>query len=298
MWTVPSIIAVVGGIALIAGLFGGIEAQQLKIGALPYGLRVLASLVGCALIGLAVWLTVPELLAPQAQGAAPTATVQATPADQHPPTAAPSLAPTPPNPTMPAGYTRMLRPAGASWAPSAARDFNIDAGTAYSYAGERIDQWCRIMLLPDAAGNVAQPWLDCAAIGEPAPTLPPAVATAGPAPATAAPAAPGPQPARYRITIEAVALETLRALPGCGAAGEGTNACIVGPGRLTLELVNLSTGKHYPFASDARLVLIDPFPTRINVVADGTAATVATIGGNELTPEDGRYYAITVTPVA
>jgi hypothetical protein len=56
-WTVPSIIAVIGGIALLAGLFGGFEAQQIKVSSLPRELRWLSGLTGLALVAVAVWLS-------------------------------------------------------------------------------------------------------------------------------------------------------------------------------------------------------------------------------------------------
>jgi hypothetical protein len=75
MWTVPSIVAVIGGIALLAGLFGGLQAQQITVPSLPRELRVLSGLTGLVLVSVAVWLSLPPV-APQ-PGTTPQPTTQA-----------------------------------------------------------------------------------------------------------------------------------------------------------------------------------------------------------------------------
>jgi hypothetical protein len=66
---VPAIVAIIGGIAFLVGLLGGgIEAAQVKIPQLPRWLRFLSSLMGVALIGIAIWLSfatsAPQTLTP------------------------------------------------------------------------------------------------------------------------------------------------------------------------------------------------------------------------------------------
>jgi hypothetical protein len=50
-----AVIAVIGGIALFAGLFNGITAQHLTIPALPVPIRVISSIVGVILISAVLY---------------------------------------------------------------------------------------------------------------------------------------------------------------------------------------------------------------------------------------------------
>jgi len=55
---VPAIVAIIGGIAFLVGLLGGgIKAVQIEIPQLPRWLRLLSSLTGVVLIGIAIWLS-------------------------------------------------------------------------------------------------------------------------------------------------------------------------------------------------------------------------------------------------
>jgi hypothetical protein len=55
--TVPVIIAIIGGIALLIGLLGGgVEVEKLKIPRLPVQVRIFLSIVGIVCIGVAAWL--------------------------------------------------------------------------------------------------------------------------------------------------------------------------------------------------------------------------------------------------
>jgi hypothetical protein len=101
MWTVPSIIAVIGGIALLAGLFGGLEAQQLKVAPLPRSLRFVSGFIGIALVGVAVWLSLSSAPPP------PSGATTSTPAPPAVPTTAPLSSTAIPIPTTP---TQIIAP--------------------------------------------------------------------------------------------------------------------------------------------------------------------------------------------
>lgn len=52
---IQGIIAIIGAIALFAGLFGGFRAKDLEVPALPKALRFSAFLIGVVFIGIAIW---------------------------------------------------------------------------------------------------------------------------------------------------------------------------------------------------------------------------------------------------
>jgi len=61
--SVPTVIAVVGGIALLVGIFGGgVEAEKIKIPTINARIRVFSAITGMVLIATAVLLSSPELL--------------------------------------------------------------------------------------------------------------------------------------------------------------------------------------------------------------------------------------------
>jgi len=97
--TVPAIIAVIGGIALLAAIFGGIESEKLTIRALPNKVRWLSGLVGSILLAISVWLSSPQPIPPNvASVPSPTSTssitVQPTETRLLPSTDQPTVAPT------------------------------------------------------------------------------------------------------------------------------------------------------------------------------------------------------------
>jgi rhamnose transport system substrate-binding protein len=62
---VAAIIAIIGGIAFIVGLFGGgLEAKEIKIPKIAGSLRALSMLVGIGFIGVAVWLSYSDRVLP------------------------------------------------------------------------------------------------------------------------------------------------------------------------------------------------------------------------------------------
>jgi hypothetical protein len=60
---VEAILTIVGGVALLVGIFGGgIEVEKIKIPPIPGGLRIISALTGIILIVIAIVLSRPELL--------------------------------------------------------------------------------------------------------------------------------------------------------------------------------------------------------------------------------------------
>ena len=61
MLSVPMVVAVVGGIAFLVGLLGGgIEVKEVRLPQMPGWARLLSSVTGVMLIGIAVWLSSPN----------------------------------------------------------------------------------------------------------------------------------------------------------------------------------------------------------------------------------------------
>ncbi len=82
---VEAILAIVGGIALLVGIFGGgVKAKEIEIPSIHAGLRVISALTGIALIVIAIFLSRPELLPaiPQTQQQASQPTQQLTAVQQ------------------------------------------------------------------------------------------------------------------------------------------------------------------------------------------------------------------------
>jgi hypothetical protein len=52
---IQGILAIIGAIALFAGLFGGFKAKDLEVPALPKALRFSAFFIGVVFIGIAIW---------------------------------------------------------------------------------------------------------------------------------------------------------------------------------------------------------------------------------------------------
>ncbi len=60
--TLPIVLAIAGSIALLAGLFrGGVKAKEIEVPTLARGSRILSSLLGIVLIGIAIWLSSPNV---------------------------------------------------------------------------------------------------------------------------------------------------------------------------------------------------------------------------------------------
>ena len=57
--TVPTILTIIGGVILIAGLFNGFEAQIIKIPSLPRVSRIVAIVIGFIFVGAGIWLSLP-----------------------------------------------------------------------------------------------------------------------------------------------------------------------------------------------------------------------------------------------
>ena len=56
--TLPIILAIAGSVALLIGLFGGgVKAKEIEVPTLARGARILSSLFGIGLIGIAIWLS-------------------------------------------------------------------------------------------------------------------------------------------------------------------------------------------------------------------------------------------------
>lgn len=97
------VLAITGCIALLIGLFGGgVKAKEIEVPKIRVGARILSSLVGIALIGIAIRLPNPI----QQAESTPTPTevpapppFEETPTQKYPTTGSPTEAPTePPNP--------------------------------------------------------------------------------------------------------------------------------------------------------------------------------------------------------
>jgi len=56
--TLPIVLAIAGSVALLIGLFGGgVKAKEIEVPTLARGPRILSSLLGIVLIGIAIWLS-------------------------------------------------------------------------------------------------------------------------------------------------------------------------------------------------------------------------------------------------
>lgn len=128
--TLQIVLAIAGSIALMIGLFGGgLKAKEIEIPTLARGQRILSGLVGIALIGVSIWLSILNtnvsaeiptstpvpaagpataqiIFSPLTSTAAPTYTTTAVP------TITPTNTPTPP-PTAPPVLVEVF--AGQSW---------------------------------------------------------------------------------------------------------------------------------------------------------------------------------------
>jgi len=127
--------------------------------------------------------------------------------------------------------------------------------------------------------------------------------TATPLPPTPVPPTPTPF-VTYQIDIVPISLTEITALPGCeqlavSSNGKTNNLCIVGPGRINLQLYNLdSNGRFGPIPTDARQLYINEGQrTRITVVSDASQLPVTTIGRNQLLPAPGQYYKAVITKI-
>ncbi|MBV6401299.1 MAG: hypothetical protein CNIPEHKO_01598 [Anaerolineales bacterium] len=63
--TTSAVIATIGGIALLVALFGGVELEKAKIPPLPKNGRVTSGFFGIILIGISVWLSLPQTSSPE-----------------------------------------------------------------------------------------------------------------------------------------------------------------------------------------------------------------------------------------
>jgi regulation of enolase protein 1 (concanavalin A-like superfamily) len=111
--TLPIILAIAGSIALLIGLFGGgVKAKEIEVPTLARGPRILSSLLGMGLIGIAIWLS-PN---PAQQVGSPTSTpVVAT----EPASAQPQITPSSPRPTdVPADTPTNTPPDTPTYTPS------------------------------------------------------------------------------------------------------------------------------------------------------------------------------------
>jgi hypothetical protein len=72
---VSAVIAVIGGIALLVGIFGGgVEAEKIKIPTINNWIRVTSAITGIILIGIAVFLSISESINLPLTTATPTST--------------------------------------------------------------------------------------------------------------------------------------------------------------------------------------------------------------------------------
>jgi len=79
MLTVPTIMAIIGGIALLAGLFGGgLELKEIRVPPIPLSSRIISSLTGLVSIAFAIWLSFPNLIQRPTETSQPIAYVSAT----------------------------------------------------------------------------------------------------------------------------------------------------------------------------------------------------------------------------
>jgi len=150
--TLQIVLAIAGSIALLIGLFGGgLKAKEIEVPTLARGPRILSSLVGIILIGVAIWLsfpnsppltgsststpipaTEPTLVQPQITPALPTSTDRpidtATNTPTNTPTAVPTATPTytpSPPPTSPPALVEVF--ANQSWQASGVNVKNGDS---------------------------------------------------------------------------------------------------------------------------------------------------------------------------
>ena len=75
----PAIVAIIGGIALLAGIFGGIRAKDITVSALPRSIRIISSLLGVMLIGVSVFLSLPKSMQSMASTQTPSPLPTSTP---------------------------------------------------------------------------------------------------------------------------------------------------------------------------------------------------------------------------
>lgn len=132
----------------------------------------------------------------QAQSAEPTPTTEPT-ATTPPATAAPQ--------PSPVGAVALVSDTAATWDPTSAAfpSLVLTAGTVYTYAGEQLGGWCRLVLV-----DGAQPWVPCVVIGvtpAAAAPLPTAAPVAPAAPAWSAPIIPAEPPASEPVALPAEA---------------------------------------------------------------------------------------------
>jgi len=95
---VSTVIAIIGGIALLVALFGGgIVAKEIRIPPVSVGLRILSGLLGIALIGTAIWLSLSSR-PPAAIAQLPTATPTIQRSEHPPSTTLPPIVTNTPTP--------------------------------------------------------------------------------------------------------------------------------------------------------------------------------------------------------
>jgi hypothetical protein len=109
---IEAVLALLGGIALLVGIFGGgIEAEKIKIPQIGWLLRIVLVLTGTGLLVLAIYLSSPGLIQAVAPAPAtatpvptgtplPTSTSTSLPTDTPAPTSAPSVTPIPTLPIL------------------------------------------------------------------------------------------------------------------------------------------------------------------------------------------------------
>ncbi len=89
---VYAVIATIGGIALLVGIFGGgVEIEKIKIPPVPPWVRIVSTITGVALLAIVILLTKPELLNLLAPAGQPSVAVS--------PTQVQAVKPTQPSPT-------------------------------------------------------------------------------------------------------------------------------------------------------------------------------------------------------
>src|SRR4026207_765897 len=102
--TLPIVLAIAGSVALLIGLFGGgVKAKEIEVPTLARGPRILSSLLGIVLIGIAIWLSQTssqQAVLPTSTPIPPTEPASPIPTNTSTPTDIPTNTPTnTPNPS-------------------------------------------------------------------------------------------------------------------------------------------------------------------------------------------------------
>ena len=99
--TLPIVLAIAGSIALLVGLLGGgVKAKEIEVPTLAPGPRILSSLMGIGLIGMAIWLSQHPQTQAESPLSTPIATTEPAPPQRTPTSITPTNTPTE-TPTIP-----------------------------------------------------------------------------------------------------------------------------------------------------------------------------------------------------